>query len=151
MKQLFKCLIICLFLINLPGLLLAQDSREAEIRQLEKLESDATLKGDSALLFHKLWSPKLIMNSPFNKVVNISAAQKALRSGGLSYASYERNIEKVAVDENVAIVMGEEKIKPQEGKMNAGKVLTTRFTHVWLYANNNWSLVGRQSTIIKVE
>ncbi len=47
--------------------------------------------------------------------------------------------------------MGEEKIKPQGKQNNAGKLVTRRFTNVWMYSNNNWSIIARQATIIKVE
>ena len=41
-------------------------------------------------------------------------------------------------------------IKPQGKKMNAGKVVS-RFTNVWIYSNNSWSMTPRHGTIIKVE
>ena len=47
--------------------------------------------------------------------------------------------------------MGEEKVKPQGKQNNAGKEVTRRFTNVWMYSNNNWSIIARQATIIKVE
>src|SRR5688572_6441235 len=43
---------------------LTQDPREPEIRRLETIERDAVLKGDTALLFDKLWSPKMVVNAP---------------------------------------------------------------------------------------
>jgi ketosteroid isomerase-like protein len=55
------------------------------------------------------------------------------------------------IDGNVAIVMGEEKIKPQDKQANVGKLVTTRFTHVWKHADTNWNLIERQATIVKVE
>ena len=47
--------------------------------------------------------------------------------------------------------MGEEKVRPQGSQKNAGKLVTRRFTNIWMYSNSNWSLIARQATIIKVE
>ena len=147
--------------IQLPALLFcatvvahvafAQDSREAEIRRLEKLERESVLKGDSLALFDNIWSSKMIVNTPANVVGTVEGTKAHFRSGDLNYLSFERSIEKISFSDNVAIVMGGEVIKPQGKQMNAGKVVTRRFTHVWQYANNRWSIIARQATIIKVE
>jgi hypothetical protein len=129
----------------------AQDVRESEIRRLEQLERESVLKGDSLALFDKIWSPKMIVNTPANVVGTVEGTKAQLRIGNLSYLSFERDIEKISFCDNVAIVMGGEKIKPQGKQMNAGKVVTRRFMHVWQYANNSWSIIARQATIIKVE
>lgn len=129
----------------------AQDARESEIRRLEDLERQSVLKSDSTALFDKIWSPKMIVNTPANVVGTVEGTKTHFRSGALRYLSFERTIEKIAVHDNVAIVMGGEVIKPQGTQLHAGKVVTRRFTHVWLYQNSSWSLVGRQATIIKVE
>jgi hypothetical protein len=55
------------------------------------------------------------------------------------------------IDGNVAIVMGEEKIKPNDKQAIGGKLVTTRFTHVWKHADANRSPIERQATIVKVE
>jgi hypothetical protein len=129
----------------------AQDPRESEIRRLEDLERQSVLKSDSTALFDKIWSPQMIVNTPANVVGTVEGTKAHLRAGGLQYLSFERTIEKISLHDNVAIVMGGEVLKPQGKQLHAGKVVTRRFTHVWLYKNNLWSLVGRQATIIKVE
>jgi hypothetical protein len=129
----------------------AQDSREAEIRHMEVLERESVLKGDSLALFDKIWSPNMVINTPANVVGTVEGTKAHFRAGGLNYLSFERNIEKITFNDNVAIVMGGEVIKPQGKQPNAGKIVSRRFTHVWLYKNNSWSLIGRQATVIKVE
>jgi hypothetical protein len=151
MKHLLKALSISFCLIGLSNLALAQDTREAQIRRLENLEREAVLKSDSLALYGKLWSPTMVVNTPANVVGTIEGTKAQLRSGNLNYLSFERNIEKIAFNENVAIVMGGEKIKPQGKQMNAGKLVTRRFTHVWMNSNNSWSIIARQATIVKVE
>jgi hypothetical protein len=69
----------------------------------------------------------------------------------LNYLSFERDIEKITFNDNVAVVMGGEMIRPQGHQANAGKTVSRRFTHVWLYKKNRWSLIARQATIIKIE
>ena len=151
MKHFFKLLPICFYLIGFSNIVLAQDTREAQIRRLENLEREAVLKSDSSALYGKLWSPTMVVNTPANVVGTIEGTKAQLRSGNLNYLSLERNIEKIAFNGNVAIVMGGEKIKPQGKQMNAGKLVTRRFTPVWMNSNNNWSIIARQATIIKVE
>lgn len=139
-----------MLVIDLPTAL-CQDSREDEIRRLENLERVSVLKSDSAMLFDKIWSPNMVINSPANIVGTVEGTKALFRAGGLAYASFERTIEKIAFNDNVAIVMGGEVIKPQRAQPNSGKIVRRRFTHVWLYKNNSWSIIGRQATIIKVE
>jgi hypothetical protein len=151
MKHLFIFFLIsvCLACISNHGF--AQDPREAQIRRLENLEREAVLKSDSLALYGKLWSPTMVIHTPANVVGTIEGTKAQLRSGNLSYLSFERDIEKVTFKGNVAIVMGGEKIKPQGKQLNAGKLVTRRFTHVWMNSNNTWSIIARQATIIKVE
>ena len=47
--------------------------------------------------------------------------------------------------------MRSEVIKPQGDQQNAGKTVSRRFTHVWMYKNNEWSIIAGQATIIKIE
>ena len=93
----------------------------------------------------------MIINTPANVVGTVASTKAIFRSGGLNYLSFERNIEKIAFNTNVAIVMGGEVIKPQGKQPNAGKVVTRRFMHVWMHSDSSWSIIARQATIIKVE
>lgn len=128
-----------------------QDAREAEITRLENLEREAVMRSDSTMLYDKLWSPGMVINTPANIVGTVDGTKQHLRSGGLAYASFQRVIEKITFHDNVAIVMGHEVIRPQGTQPNAGKTVTRRFTNIWMYRHNTWSIIGRQATIIKVE
>ena len=151
MRQFFINLAISICLTLAPNFISAQDPREADIRRLENLEKESVLKGDSAALYDKIWSPNMVVNTPANVVGTIEGTKAQLRAGNLSYLSFERNIEQITFTDNVAIVMGGEIIKPQGHQLNAGKTVSRRFTHVWLYRNNSWSIIARHATIIKVE
>jgi len=130
---------------------LSQDPREAEIRRLENLERESVLKSDSNALYNKLWSPMMVVNTPANIVGTVEGTKAALRTGRLAYLSFERNIEKITFNDNIAIVMGGEIIKPHGQQDNAGKTVSRRFTNVWMYKNNSWSIIARQATIFKIE
>ena len=151
MKQLVNLTVLALLSVAIPETVLAQDPREAEIRRLEQLERESVMKGDSSALFNKLWSPTMVINTPANVVGTVEGTKAIFRSGGLKYLSFERSIEKIIFNENIAIVMGGEVIKPQGKQPNAGKTVSRRFTHVWKYAGNSWSIIARQATIFKVE
>lgn len=129
----------------------SQDRREAEILQMEALEKESVLKSDSNALFDKIWSSTMIINTPANVVGSVENTKKMLRSGGLKYLQFDRNIEKIAFHDNIAIVMGGEMIKPQGQQLHAGKTVHRRFTHVWINKSEGWSIIGRQATIIKIE
>lgn len=151
MKKISFLLILSLCLTSITTFIVAQDPREAEIRRMETLERESVLKGDSAALYDKIWSPDMIINTPANIAGTVEGTKAHFRSGDLNYLSFERMIEKISINDNVAVTMGGEVIKPQGKQINAGKTVTRRFMHVWLYKNNSWSLIARQATIIKVE
>jgi len=151
MKTFSIILAITLCITCISGIVLAQDPREPEIRRLEDLERQAVMNTDSAALFDKYWSPNMVINTPMNMVGTVEGTKAALRAGNLKYLSFERKIEKITFDEDVAVVMGEEKVKPQGKQPHAGKLITRRFTNVWQYDNGSWSIIARQATIIRVE
>ena len=151
MKRSIQFFLVSISLTALTNIAYAQDPREAEIRRLETMERESVLKTDSTALFDKIWSPNMIVNTPANIVGTVEGTKGVLRSGGLKYLSFERTIEKISFTDNIAIVMGGEVIKPQGQQPNAGKTVSRRFTHVWYFKNNSWSIIARQATIIKVE
>ena len=151
MKPGFFLLIISVLLVFIPTIMTAQDAREAEIRRMENLERESVLKADSTVLFDKIWSPKMIVNTPANVVGSVEGTKQHLRTGGLNYLSFERTIEKIVFHDDIAIVMGGEIIRPRGTQPNAGKTVSRRFTHVWKYGTDSWSIIARHATIIKVE
>ena len=127
------------------------DPREAELRRMENIEREATMRGDSVALFGKIWSNEMVVNTPANRVGTVEGTKMQLRTGNLAYASFVRNIEKITFNENIALVMGEEITQPQGQQLHTGKIVTRRFTNIWKFTNNQWFMIGRQATIVKVE
>lgn len=146
--------LIIIIIMSLSSFIMAHaqtDSREIEIRRLENIEREATIRGDSAVLFGKIWSNEMVVNTPANRVGTVEGSKMQLRTGNLAYASFVRNIEKITFSDNIALVMGEEITKPVGHQQNAGKTVTRRFTNIWKFANNQWFIIGRQATIVKIE
>jgi len=151
MTKFFTQIMIYLSLAGITNHLTAQDVKTAEITRLENLEREAVIKGDSTLLFNTLWSPQMVINTPANRVGTVDGTKMLMRSGRLNYLSFERTIEKISFNDNLAIVMGEEKVKPQGNQDNSGKLVTRRFTNIWKKENDKWMIIARQATIIKIE
>lgn len=55
MKHFIQLVVLLFCVTEVSHIALAQDSRESEIRRLEKLERESVLKGDSLALFDKIW------------------------------------------------------------------------------------------------
>lgn len=146
-----QLLVVLSFLSSFTCVFAQSGTREAEIHRLENIEREATMRGDSATLFGKIWSNEMVVNTPANRVGTVEGSKMQLRTGNLAYSSFVRNIEKITFNDNIALVMGEEITKPQLNQLHAGKTVTRRFTNIWKYANNQWFMIGRQATIIKVE
>jgi len=150
-KKFLPALVVMVSFVFMGHSTFAQQNKEAEIRDLENREREAVLKSDSAALYNKLWSPNMVIHTPANRIGTVDGTKTQLRTGRLNYLSFERNIEKITFNDNLAIVMGEEKIKPQGQQDNAGKLVTRRFTNIWKNENNSWSIIARQATIIRVD
>jgi hypothetical protein len=127
------------------------EDKEALIRRLEDREREAFLKNDTTTLLTQLWSPDMVINAPSNTVNTLGNLIKRIASGKLNYARFDRKIDTITFNDNLAIVMGEEQLEPRGASDNAGKKLTRRFTNIWKYSNGSWRVIARQSTIIKVE
>lgn len=152
MKQIWYRVFIVILLSALTfNIGLARQTDETVIRNLDNLEREAVLKGDTATLFNRLWSPNMVVNTPANRVGTVEGTKASLKAGKLDYTSFERVVEKITFTENIAIVMGYEVIKPQGVSDHAGKTVTRRYTNIWMTGKDGWHMVARQATIIKVE
>jgi hypothetical protein len=136
----------CLLFLLRVNSVAAQTSDETVIRTLENAERKAILNGDTARL-SKLMSSKIIVQNPENKIVTYREIMDRIRTGKISYASFERNIEKVSVFGGTVVVMGNEVIT-MGTTLNPGKKILRRFTNIWMKEKGTWKLTARQATII---
>jgi hypothetical protein len=127
-----------------------QNGDEAVIRKLEDQQREAFLKKDTALLM-KLFAPGVVVNTPTNRVVALNDLMNLMRKGEVDMDFFERVTEKVTFNNNIAIAMGHETVKPSGKMPNAGKTVKRRYTNIWMNNGGNWQIVARQSTILSVE
>lgn len=134
------------FLIN--GVVLAQSAKqkaeiEQEIRRLDAAHADAVLRGDLAAM-DKIWTTDFKVNNPFNE---IDKADR-IRTGALTYSSFERVAETVLVHKNTVIVMGREKVVPGGNSPDAGKTINRRYTNIYMKRKGEWRLIARHASVI---
>jgi ketosteroid isomerase-like protein len=121
---------------------------EATVRALDDQERLAALNQDFAAL-ERLWSEHFIVNAPSNQILpNRSAVLDYFRKGMTTRSSFERSIEQVRVDGDIAIVMGAETLKPTGKAPLAGQTVHRRFTNVWKKEGDTWRLWARHANVI---
>ena len=121
---------------------------EATVRALDDQERLAALNQDFAAL-ERLWSEHFIVNAPSNQILpNRSAVLDWFRKGMTTRSSYERSIEQVRVDGDIAIVMGAETLKPIGNAPQAGQTVRRRFTNIWKKEGDTWRLWARHANVI---
>jgi ketosteroid isomerase-like protein len=118
---------------------------EQEIRRLDAQEADAVLRGDYALI-DELWADDFIVNNPFNSVGFGRTGR--VRTGVITYASFERVPEFVGLRGDVAIVMGHEVVVPIAPSVDAGRTLRRRYTNIWMKTGGGWKLSARHANVI---
>ena len=121
---------------------------EATIRALDNQERLAALNQDYAAL-ERLWSEHFLVNAPSNQIMpNRSAVLDWFRKGMTMRSTYERSIEHVRVDGDIAIVMGAETLTPIANAPNAGRTVRRRFTNIWKKEGDTWRLWARHANVI---
>ena len=121
---------------------------EARIRALDNEERLAALNQDYTAL-ERLWSEHFLVNAPSNHILlNRNAVLDWFRKGMTTRSSYDRRIEHIRVDGEIAIVMGEEIVTPTANAPHAGKVVRRRFTNIWKKEGDAWRLWARHANVI---
>jgi ketosteroid isomerase-like protein len=121
---------------------------EATIRALEQAEVDALLRDDLAVV-RANWADDLVVNNPFNVVVD--ASQGPIQAGTLTYSAFDREIERVLVRGNTVVVMGREIVVPSGSSPDAGQTIHRRFTNVWMNRDGRWLLSARHASVVRRE
>ena len=125
----------------------AQSADEAEVRKLELIGTDAFLKGDTTTL-KKLWDTGYVVRNPFNRIVGVKEIMGLVRNQKITQVRFESVIDKITVNQNIAIVMGHD--QPDEKTAASGvakEVLSPRlWTNIWMKTNGDWRQIARQAT-----
>src|SRR5690242_1440294 len=124
------------------------NSEEDVIRQLEEQERQAVLSEDVAAL-ERLWAEEFIVNNPQNKISASREEVLALVKRGLiRYTAFERRIESIRFNADIAIVMGAEIVEPVGDTPRAGGTVERRFTNIWRKHGTEWHLIARHANVI---
>jgi ketosteroid isomerase-like protein len=123
-------------------------SEETMIRQLEDQERQAILDEDIATL-ERFWSEEFIVNNPQNKItLHRDDALSRVKQGLIRYAAFERQIEAIRFNDDIAVVMGAEIVEPVGNTPHVGETVERRYTNIWKKKGDAWRLIARQATII---
>ncbi len=123
-------------------------SEEDMIRQLEEQERQAVLKEDTAEL-ERLWSEEFIVNNPQNRITSSrDDALMLVKRGLIRYAAFDRRIEAIRFNDDIAIVMGAETVEPVGDTARAGSIVERRFTNIWRKKDAAWRMIARHANVI---
>ena len=98
----------------------------------------------------RLWSPRMVVNSPGNNVITRAQVFAAMHEDKLAYSSASSSTDVFSVFQDVAIEMGHERIVMSNGPM-AGQPLVRRFTNIWQKAGGDWVQIARQATYVGID
>jgi hypothetical protein len=131
--------------------LLAQNDaqKEAEVRAMEQVETQALVQKDTTTL-RKIWAPDFMVNAPLNAVF-IGGQVELVAAGIISYSSFIRTIEHVMVLKDVVITMGSETVVPSGFDPMAGQTIQRRYSNIWIKDKGNWILKARHANNICAE
>ncbi|GLU53208.1 hypothetical protein Dfri01_26690 [Dyadobacter frigoris] len=118
-----------------------------EIRSLENQEREAFIKKDTAKL-SSLWSAALVVTNPDNSVETLSDIKIDFSKNRKPMVSFDRIIEKITINDNVAVVMGHETTTVSLDSDYQEKGVTRRFTNIWMKNGSDWKLAARRATNI---
>jgi ketosteroid isomerase-like protein len=127
-------------------------AREATIRSLEDQERTAVLKEDVPAL-ERLWSEQLIVNTPQSDVsADRSVVLDRIKRGLIRYSQFDRQIEVIRFNGDLAIVMGSEtivrKADPAGAPASSPKPVRRRFTNIWRQSAQGWRMIARHANVI---
>ena len=145
-------LIVPLMFVMVNSISYAQSNSaiESEIRKLEESAATAILKCDTNAM-KQLWAPEFMVNTPRNEVApNRQAVLKIQRAGMINYSTFEKKIEQIQIQNDLAITMGHEIIisKNDIPDAKAGESIKRRFTNVWMKKDGKWQQIARHASII---
>jgi ketosteroid isomerase-like protein len=126
----------------------AMTSDERTIRSLEEQEVVAVLNQDVAML-ERLMSDRIIVNNPQNGITpDREGVLDRVRRGLIRYSSFDRRIEAIRIDGDVAIVMGLEIVVPIGDAPRAGETVRRRYTNIWKRTGSGWKSIARHANVV---
>jgi len=115
--------------------------------ELEEMERRAVLEGDAAAI-EGFWAPELLVNGPHNRLlIGRDATLDMVRKGVIDFERFDRTVERVEVQDGVAVSMGSETIMQRHGPQ-AGHLIERRYTNVWQEKDGRWQLRFRHANVV---
>jgi ketosteroid isomerase-like protein len=126
----------------------AMTSDERAIRSLEEQEVIAVLNQDVGAL-ERLMSEHILVNNPQNGITpDREGVLDRVRKGLIRYSSFDRRIEAIRIDGDVAIVMGLEVVLPKGEAPRAGETVRRRYTNIWKRSGSGWKSIARHANVV---
>ena len=123
-------------------------SNENSVRIVEEQERWSVLKGDVAAL-ERLWSEELIVNNPQNEIsVDRGAVLDRVKRGLIRYSEFERRIESIRFNGDLAIVMGSETVVRKDDSATPRPAVHRRYTNIWKRSGSTWRLIVRHANVV---
>ncbi len=123
----------------------AEAAARQQIEAAEAAVGKAIGMKDVATL-QRLWSPRMLVNSPANNVLTRDQVIAALGKDQLRYSKYEGSVETFTTfGPDLAVLMGHETLVRADGAYS-GRPLYRRYTDVWQRTDGNWVQIVRQAT-----
>lgn len=123
---------------------------ETTIRSLEQLSVKGILDADTNIL-KQVWAPEFMVNTPRNNIAgNRDAVFQNQKLGLINYSSFDRVIERIEVQENVVVTMGNETFVSRNDipGVKAGQTIKRRFTNIWMMKGGKWLQIARHASVI---
>lgn len=96
--------------------------------------------------------PNYMLNGPANQVKRKPELVAMLARGDIASEQFNRQVEGVAITDDVGIVMGSETVTPSAkselGRLYPGQTLRRRYTNVFLWRGGKWRFLARQASIV---
>ncbi|WP_225634568.1 nuclear transport factor 2 family protein [Streptomyces solaniscabiei] len=121
---------------------------EATIRALEDARYTAVIAGDVDA-FADLAHPDLVYTHSDAQVDSLDSYRDKLRSGFYVYHRIDHPVDRIIVNRDAAVVIGEMHADITAGGVS--KTLANRCMAVWVRENGTWLLLGYQPTVLPEE
>ena len=121
---------------------------EATIRALEDARYDAVVRGDIGV-FAELSHPELTYTHSTGSVDTLGSYREKLESGYYVYHRIDHPIDRIVVEGDTALVIGE-----MHADITAGgtrKTLANRALAVWVRVDGAWRLLAYQPTVLPTD
>ena len=108
----------------------------------------AVLKEDVAAL-ERLWSAQFIVNNPQNEIsADRNAVIDRVKRGLIRYSQFDRRIEAIRFNEDIAIVMGSETVVRKGDAAKPAQAVHRRFTNIWRRSGTTWHMIARHANVV---